>query len=697
MALRLAIHAPTLTAPLVLYETGASESRLYERGIGTVTRRVDLYTGRDSTASAGRIKTTLDNRDALLSPDGVFAPRWRDVLLVASIDGDVVFVGRAERISEGTAGVQVVVHWRDLVDDFFAQQIEGVPGRIAGANVRAATTLRAVLETYGIEAVGLPTLDMWLPEETTTLRRWLLPALSALGYTVDWSATLSADATQFTVSLIAQSEIVFGNESLLPLFSDQDLIGHPTWDSGREQVFNRWSGERRFWDEIEREFKNETVEADGGGAKDSLPALSREFFGDRKAGLALVQLRIGRATLQRYMDDLINRRAWPHPRGTMTLQGAFAASLRIGDGFLSTFDLGASIGRGLHRVWRVHGRTIDLLTETIKVEAEMRDDRDPDYRSWVAGGAGVVEPNLDVVENRLVVVAASTVEIRVRLTSQPASRVVVTAFELSGDISVEPARIEFTGRDFDVFQIFRVTAANMPSADNLAVPIVLTATGGSSDTETVTVVVFQGGRSQFTLTKDTRSITYRITAVQISRSGNRCNLHVTRIADVNADTDIEIGDGDASFAFALQGGGGDDTFEMTYDDLRPPSADTNPGGYNIRTTVPVDDRDVAPGAGRHDPVPQLHRCRRERPPGAAHPDRRQPGRDGDWVAGRSVPAHPHQGHPLDHLPHHRRADLGVGQSLQSPRHPHRRCQRRHGHRDRRRRRKLRVRPPGRRG
>ena len=109
MALRLWIQAPTLTSgPLNLYETGAP-GRLYPDMLSSISRKVDIYTGRDSIASAGTLTTVLDNRDGLFSPDGVFAPRWRDAVIVAQIDANVVFIGRAEKTGDGTAGVKATI------------------------------------------------------------------------------------------------------------------------------------------------------------------------------------------------------------------------------------------------------------------------------------------------------------------------------------------------------------------------------------------------------------------------------------------------------------------------------------------------------------------------------------------------------------------------------------------------------------
>lgn len=387
MALLLTVHAPTIGGSLTLYETGAMETgRLYPQGIGSVVRRVDLYTGRDSVASAGVVRTRLDNRDGLFSPDGIFAPQWRDVILLARIDNRVAFAGRAERIREGTAGVQVTVDWRDLVDDLLAQQVDGVTRRAMDTDVLAATDLNDAVMSFGIDPAGLPPTNLWLPERATTVRRWLLPVLAALGYSVDWTAAVGADGA-VTAGFVTRSESAFGNEADIPRFTDDHLVGDPKWDSGREQVLNLWEGTRRFWDATELRWERDDVQAFGSVAPFAVPTYSREHFGDRKARIDLSNVRDTAERIAEIADTVINRRAWPHVRGQMTLRGPEAAALRIGDGFLTDFALGVAAGRGLSATWRVQGRTVDLLTETTTVYCEQRDGRDEDYDAWVTAGA----------------------------------------------------------------------------------------------------------------------------------------------------------------------------------------------------------------------------------------------------------------------------------------------------------------------
>ena len=384
---KLWVQAPTLTGgPLTLYETG-KPGRLYPARLASVTRRVDLYTGRDSVASAGTLSTTLDNRDGLFSADGLFSPHWRDVTLVAQVDLSVVLVARAEKTSEAGAGTQAMVQWRDLVDDFLAQQVSGVGGDETDAEVVASANLRTTLEGLGLPITGVPDLDLWLPEETTTLRKWLSPVLAAHALTIDWTATATASGDEIDIGFRIQGDEEFGNEAGLPRFTNAHLIGDPRWDSGRDQVFNLWTGRRRFYDTMAGRFQTEDLQARGRPAPFSTAVYSREHFGERKARLDLSQVRADAATITGIVDDIINQRAWPHSRGDFTLRGPEASALRLGDGLVTDFGLGIRAGRGLSRVWRVHGRTVDLLSETTKLYVEARDGRDADYESWRVAGA----------------------------------------------------------------------------------------------------------------------------------------------------------------------------------------------------------------------------------------------------------------------------------------------------------------------
>ena len=386
MTLQLWVQAPTLgAAPFTIYESGMSGGRLYPDRLGSIMRRADLYTGRDAVASAGTLTTVLDNRDGLFSPDGIFAPRWRDVTLVARIDNRVVFVGRAEKTGEGLAGTKATVQWRDLVDDFLAQQVPGT-GETDTFKV-AETGLVSTLTNLGVDATGVTDVNLWLPEETTSIRRWLLPALSILGYSIDWSATLQNG--QVAATLVLQRETAFGNQAEIPRFRDAQLVGDAKWDSGRDQVFNIWEGKRRFFDAGESKFEEQTINAYGETGEFTPAFYSREHFGERKARLDLRQLRMDAGPFEATVDAVINRRAWPHSRAEFTLRGADAAALKIGDGMFVEFGLGISSGRGLAGVFRVYGRTVDLLREQTKIYCEARDGRDVDFQAWQTAGANI--------------------------------------------------------------------------------------------------------------------------------------------------------------------------------------------------------------------------------------------------------------------------------------------------------------------
>ena len=392
MALKLWIQAPTLTGgPLTLYETGMSGGLLYPDRLSSITRKVDVYTGRDSIASAGTLTTALDNRDGLFSPDGVFAQDWRAVAIVAAIDDRVVFVGRPEKTTEGVAGIRADIQWRDAVDDFLAQQVPGVESEDEDAGqIIAQTSLVGTLASLGLATAGVTDLTLWLPENATTLRRWLFPVLAVLGFSIDWTSTLNA-AGEVIAGFRVQTEAEFGNEADIPSFIDKHLVGDASWDSGRDQVFNIWTGRRRYWDREARKFETEDIECRGLYSMGSGPAASRVLYGERKGRFDMSMVRAERHAVRATIDAAIRKRWWPHQRATLTLSGPEAAALRIGDGFITSFNLGIAQGRGLARTWRVIGRTVDLLNEITKIYCEARDARDEDFSSWVAAGANTTD------------------------------------------------------------------------------------------------------------------------------------------------------------------------------------------------------------------------------------------------------------------------------------------------------------------
>ena len=398
MTLRIEVRGPGLTSgPLVLYETG--EQGLIFGRPGAISRRVDIYSGRDVLASGGSWTTTLHDPDGLFAPDGLFGQDWREVTITAAIDTRLVFVGRADQIltPAGGAGQRTQVRWRDLVDNFLAQPVDGVDPDQADLRIVARTTLASALRRYGIvPRTPPPALGLWLPERTSTLRQWLWPVLAALGYELDWAGTVIGD-TLATGIYVAEPD-GFGNTSGagLPVFFDQHLVStSPRIDHGREQVVNLWSGRRRFWDAAEMKFDREDVNAYGSLQIASLAVASRSIYGARRARMDLSQIDELLGTIRGIADRLIGRRLWPHARAEFLVRGRDAADLHIGDGFVTGLAYESTLGRGLSRVWRVIGHTLDMERETVKLYAEARDGRDADYRRWRDAGAGQFEAATD--------------------------------------------------------------------------------------------------------------------------------------------------------------------------------------------------------------------------------------------------------------------------------------------------------------
>ena len=102
-------------------------------------------------------------------------------------------------------------------------------------------------------------------------------------------------------------------------------------------------------------------------------------------------MRASAADIQAIANRMIRRRAWPHSRAQFRLRGPEAAGLRIGDGLVTDFALGVRAGRGLSGVWRVQGRTVDLLSENVLLYCEARDGRDADYQAWQTAGGDIVD------------------------------------------------------------------------------------------------------------------------------------------------------------------------------------------------------------------------------------------------------------------------------------------------------------------
>ena len=291
----------------------------------------------------------VEDRDGVFSPTGIFS-RWADATVAVSIDGEPVFIGKPETVvnTGRSAGLVSRVGWRDLVDDLLTRQIQGIRSQAReGLIVVAQVSLSDLLTAYGITLPAVPNLVLWYPERTQTLRQWVVPVLSALGYTLDWSAAGGVTAATFD----GAHESRFRNTAALPIFRDAHLEASrsPDWSSGREQVVNIWTGKRRFFDEDELRFQTQDINGYGDLRVSSVAAGSRARYGERKARLSLEAVSGLEGTVRRVADALINRRAWPHPRATFRLLGTDAARLRIGDGLVSAFGFASSAGVGLRR------------------------------------------------------------------------------------------------------------------------------------------------------------------------------------------------------------------------------------------------------------------------------------------------------------------------------------------------------------
>ena len=101
----------------------------------------------------------------------------------------------------------------------------------------------------------------------------------------------------------------------------------------------------------------------------------------------------------------------------------------------------------------------------------------------------VIDPDIQVDDSTLDVTEGSTVNIRVRLTSQPASPVTVTATESSALISIAAPVVLISPANWSVYRDIAVAAAPDSVTSDTPVNVLLTATGGSTDTADVVVTV----------------------------------------------------------------------------------------------------------------------------------------------------------------------------------------------------------------
>ena len=272
MTARIEIYSPSLTTgSIVVYESGDPAPSLIKSSWQPIARRVDLYGGNRSIATGSIWSMKLYDPQGIYGEDGLFYPNFREVLLVAYVNDRVVFLGRPLKISHSStsAGAITTIQWRDLVDDLVAQRIDGIDSDDTGnQDIVAQTSLHEVLESYGIPVVvedkdgtetPIPDLNLWYPQQSSTLRGWILPVLAALGYSVDWAATLSAGDLTRTFAITHEGR--FRNRTGLPVFTDASLLkGAATWDDGRAQIFNIWTGQRRIYNNAEMEFQQISLE-----------------------------------------------------------------------------------------------------------------------------------------------------------------------------------------------------------------------------------------------------------------------------------------------------------------------------------------------------------------------------------------------------------------------------------------------------
>ena len=105
------------------------------------------------------------------------------------------------------------------------------------------------------------------------------------------------------------------------------------------------------------------------------------------------------------------------------------------------------------------------------------------------GSALPSEPDIELEDTSITVEEGDSATIRARLTSEPASNVIVTATETDPDVSVSPSSRTFTPSNWNVYQDWTVTGVQDSDELDDSAAITLTATGGSSDTADVSVTV----------------------------------------------------------------------------------------------------------------------------------------------------------------------------------------------------------------
>ena len=219
-----------------------------------------------------------------------------------------------------------------------------------------------------------------------------------MGYAVDWSADTENGILDQNFKITHEGR--FRNRLPgIPRFTDHSLIESSLrWDDGRNQVANVWTGTRRYFDDVDLEFKTEDLEERVSRLPTSFAERSRSDYGERRLKLNLSAFRLDSETMKGYIRTALARRLWPHRRGTLSLRGDHAANLRIGDGFICDFHFNIGSGFGFANTCRVIGRTVNMQDEIISIDFEVRDARDEDYQDW----AGLNYPMIDgdIIEMR---------------------------------------------------------------------------------------------------------------------------------------------------------------------------------------------------------------------------------------------------------------------------------------------------------
>ena len=137
-----------------------------------------------------------------------------------------------------------------------------------------------------------------------------------------------------------------------------------------------------------------------------------------------------------------------------------------------------------------HSRTSAAGEWTARVQAI---NTEGDGLAKEASGTGTEPtlpvPDIQVEDSTLNVTEGGTVTLRARLTSEPASNVIITATESDSDISITPATRTFTPQNWNVYQSWTVSGIQDTDLVDDTANILLTASGGSTDNALVLVSI----------------------------------------------------------------------------------------------------------------------------------------------------------------------------------------------------------------